>query len=89
MGGKHELEGIRSNGEEDPLLYVGKNPTVICPLPAAKRYYRSSERYYRLGGTTKHWPGVPRKRAVVPPERYYRRPKRYYRLGSLAQERRR
>ena len=38
-------------GEEGPLFIVGKNPAVIPVSARTKRYYRSSERYYRLGGS--------------------------------------
>jgi hypothetical protein len=56
-------------------------------VPAAKRYYRSSERYYRLGGTTSHKSKYTEVPTVVPPERNYRCPWRYYRLGVLDLER--
>ena len=46
MGGKHELKRIRTIGEEDPLLSVGKNPTVMC-RKTWERYNRSKDRYNR------------------------------------------
>lgn len=37
---KNKLKNVRDNGEDDPLLWVPTNPTIVCSFLCPERYYR-------------------------------------------------